>query len=302
MPDMSSQEMTRGLQDGFSEYLTPTTVDYTRVLRIGLIVVDTNVLLNLYRYHSTTREDLFRILEAVGQRLFVPHQVIAEFWKNRESVIRASAQETTRLKEALDGHRNGSLQSITTWAERVALPKETLDELGHALDRVYGELDTRVDAFSEESLGLDALDTNRDRVLDRLNLVLEGRIGPPVPAEEFDAACDEAERRISAEEPPGFADSAKTGQSRYGDYLVWHQLLKEATVRGVDVLLVTGDVKEDWWRREKGETRGPRLELSQELMRSAGARLFMLRPASLLARAKDALDLTINEQPRPLTG
>src|SRR5690242_11422468 len=34
-----------------------------------------------------------------------------------------------------------------------------------------------------------------------------------------------------------------------GDYLVWTQVLREARQRQCDVLLVTGDVKEDWWRR-----------------------------------------------------
>jgi len=286
----------RGLQEGFLEYATPSDADYREVLKNGLVVVDTNVLLNLYRYHPTTREDLFQILETLGPRLFIPHQVASEFWKNRESTIRDSTEGTTRLKTALDGQCSQSIQELRTWANRVALPPEPLEALSESLRTAYVQLAARVDEYSEESLRLDALSTDTDPVLGRLLAILKGRVGLPVAPEDLDEARTEAERRIESEEPPGFADSDKTGDARFGDYFLWREVLDEASARKVDLLLVTGDVKEDWWRREKGETRGPRLELSREFGSFVGGRLFMLRPASLLAQAKDALDLSINEE------
>ncbi len=46
-----------GLYDGFEAYRTPTEVDYRRLLTSGLVVPDTNVFLNLYRYNDETRTD-----------------------------------------------------------------------------------------------------------------------------------------------------------------------------------------------------------------------------------------------------
>jgi predicted nucleic acid-binding protein len=203
-----------------------------------MVVVDTNVLLNLYRYHPVTREDLFRIIEALGERLFVPHQVASEFWANREATIRASTEETTQLRDALDGHRGRSLQAIATWAERVALPPATREQLAEFLARAYDEVAAQVDAFSSEGLGVSALDTNTDPVLQRVAVLLQDRIGPPLAAAALEEARAEAERRISEEVPPGYADSTKTGDSRHGDYLLWKELLIEAAERRVDVLLV----------------------------------------------------------------
>jgi hypothetical protein len=77
---------------------------------------------------------------------------------------------------------------------------------------------------------------------------------------------------------------------------VWEQLLVEASVRKSNVLLVTGDVKEDWWRRELGEWRGPRVELAQEMRRRTGHRLFMLRPASFLRHARTLLEVVVREE------
>jgi hypothetical protein len=59
---------------------------------------------------------------------------------------------------------------------------------------------------------------------------------------------------------------------------------------------VTGDVKEDWWRKERGQTRGPHPELVSELRDRVGTRLFMLRPESLLVHARDVLNLAISDE------
>ncbi|WP_374225410.1 PIN-like domain-containing protein [Streptomyces sp. AC602_WCS936] len=45
------------------------------------------MLLNLYRYTEQARTDLLGALGALGNRLWVPHQVLTEFWANRETAI-----------------------------------------------------------------------------------------------------------------------------------------------------------------------------------------------------------------------
>jgi hypothetical protein len=62
------------------------------------------------------------------------------------------------------------------------------------------------------------------------------------------------------------------------------------------VVLVTADVKEDWWRKTGGATRGPRLELSRELANACGTRLYMLRPASLFVLAESSLGVSIGPE------
>jgi hypothetical protein len=60
--------------------------------------------------------------------------------------------------------------------------------------------------------------------------------------------------------------------------------------------MVTGDVKEDWWRREHGELRGPRPELVDEMRVSAGVRLFMIRPETLLLYGSQVLQVKVREE------
>ena len=285
-----------GLDSGFAEHLTPTEKDYKAALATGLVAVDTNVLLNLYRYHQGARDDLLRILESLRDRLFIPQQVAVEYWRNRESSIRASTGQLAQLKTEIDGHLQRLLQSVSTFANRVNMREETREQLGSLMKDCLEEVVRRVADDHVESLTLDALDTNSDPVLQRLLTVAEGRVGPPLSAEERDLAIAESERRISEQLPPGYTDAGKSGEARHGDYLIWKQVMVESQRRAMDVVLVTGDVKEDWWRREDGATRGPRLELARELAAFAGTRLFMLRPAGLFTLALEALELVVDEQ------
>ena len=61
------------------------------------------------------------------------------------------------------------------------------------------------------------------------------------------------------------------------------------------MLLVTGDVKDDWWRIESGQAKGPRPELVAEMADVAGVKLFMLRPESLLYHASKIPSVTVSE-------
>lgn len=102
-----------------------------------------------------------------------------------------------------------------------------------------------------------------------------------------------AERAVD-QTPPGYRDfeNGKENEAAAGDYLVWAQLLKEAAERGGDVLFVTRDLKEDWWRSTPtGSTRQPRLELIEELRQQTGGRLFMLEPSNLMRQASRIFEL-----------
>jgi len=107
------------------------------------------------------------------------------------------------------------------------------------------------------------------------------------------AVKKEAKQRIIDKRPPGWRDANKRDNPE-GDYLIWHETLQEAKRRGVNVLFVTGDVKDDWWRREHGQARGPLPELAHEMRAIAGVRLFMLRPESLLVHAGNVLGIRVS--------
>lgn len=74
----------RGLFSGFEGYRTPVLTEVRAALAHGVVVVDTNVLVDLYRMNRQVREDMLTVLDALSDRLWVPHQVLIEFWRNQQ--------------------------------------------------------------------------------------------------------------------------------------------------------------------------------------------------------------------------
>ena len=67
----------------------------------ALFVFDTNILMDLYRYQSSAREDLFKVMEDLDNRVWVPYHVGLEFQRNRLSVIAEREKKFSEVKKAV---------------------------------------------------------------------------------------------------------------------------------------------------------------------------------------------------------
>lgn len=288
----------RGIFNGFSGYVTPTNEDWQNVLSNGMVVVDTNVLLNLYRYNRDARTSLVSTLERFGTRLWVPNQVMVEFWRNRDSALEDPEKQLQQSISVLRSNLDKSIADLRSWVNRVSLDRPNARNLEAALqnafDEVIGSMERVVDS---SGLGM-GRETYNDGVISVLSALLDGKVGGPLEAADYANCIAEGKRRLEAQVPPGYKDKKKEARgddSEVGDYLVWLQLMREAKSRSNDVLLVTGDTKEDWWRLRNRMTVGPRNELAEELLREAGVRLYMLKPDRLLVLARDILEVAVSE-------
>jgi hypothetical protein len=293
----SKQAAHRSIFDDFEAYRSPTDDDYVCVLTRGLVVPDANVLLDLYRYTAQTRADLFAVLKKIRSQLWVPHQVLEEFWRNRESALREPDAIGAKAIDDLEEKREQSIEVLRTWSNRIALAPEELSGLGKTLEHAFQEvIDSISSRVGSEDSSLSASNTHNDSILPALNSILKDRIGLPMEADVYKAAAEEGERRILEGLPPGFMDKGKKSDYAVGDYLVWAQILEEAAERHCDVLFVTADVKDDWWRKEQGQVRGPHLELVRELRQRVGTQLFLLRTNSFLIHAKKLLSIDVRDE------
>ena len=197
--------------------------------------------------------------------------------------------------------------------ERSVLMKNEVSDLialvGDFLGRLKGELENVTQDASAERSG--------DPILDQLEEILAGRVTSPLAREEWDECVAEARRRIEAEEPPGYMDADKQDgdlpEGGAGDYLVWYEATHYAKEQERDLLIVTRDQKQDWWRR-KTDFIGPRPELTLEYHQLTGRRPFLMRPTDLLERASvlnvevdqassaDAERIARSETPPPTPG
>ncbi|MFJ2368369.1 PIN-like domain-containing protein [Microbacterium sp. NPDC087665] len=275
----------RGLFSGFEHYRILGASEIRTALENGMIALDTNVLLSLYRYNDKTVQDLLSIVNAAGRRLFIPHQVMREFWRNRQAVIASLGGASKDAQAALGKNAASTKDAISRWAKNVAIPDEDRSALLTEVDTFYAKIRARI---GNEPVRIEThTPTARDSLLAKLEHLLDGIVGPPLDEAEWADAVAEGEKRVENLVPPGYMDAGKLEsdlpEGASGDYLVWHQLLAEGRIRGTDCILVTADTKEDWWNRgERGAAIGPRMELIEEYLAKAGHRFFLLEPADLL--------------------
>lgn len=286
------------LYQGFQAYRTQTDEDLRKALRTCMVVFDTNVLLNLYRYNAETRTSIVDIMKALGDRLWIPNQVLEEFWRNRERALADPLRQVQQTDDELGKLGAASVEQLRMWVNRAALSKAEGAAVVSSLNDAFAAARTLLKGLIDEVTVRQARNTHYDAVLSQLEPVLDGSVGSPMSPEVYEKAVKEGNRRADAGEPPGFADGKKAGrggEGAAGDYLVWEQTLLEAAMRKMSVLFVTGDVKRDWWRFEGNSARGPRVELTREMTKSCGQDLFMLRPDKLLELA-DAVAVSVRPE------
>lgn len=291
------QPANAGIYDAFPGYRLPSERELDEALRSALVVVDANVLLNLYRYNESTRDDLLSLLNSIGDRLWAPHQVVREFWRSRLGVLASRDAAGSQILEALGKQHRATDAALQQWAKSIAIDAAIHAQLSEKVAQVHAELREVIQVHTPNASG--PAGARLEPVIAEIEQLLRGKVGPPLPPQEWQAAITEGTRRVENEEPPGYLDAAKATsdleEKSAGDYLVWCQTVQEASRRGMDVLLVTGDEKEDWWWRYRSEFLGPRRELVIELAEACGRRLFMLRPIDLIKRAS-ALAITVRKE------
>ena len=276
-----------GLYDGeFEGYRTRTDAELNDALTSGLIAVDANVLLNLYRFRLKTARDLIRVLTWFEDRLVVPHQAVSEFWRNRRTVTSTTARATKDAGDAIGAATGKIVSALESWSKLIGLDRPELDGW---LDEVESFADTLRERLSEHQPASPAGD-GRDVILGELATLLDGRVTSALPVAEWEAAVQEGRRRVENEIPPGFRDAVKESsadrpEGPAGDYLVWRQATTAAEAAGRDLIILTSEEKDDWWWKHREELLGPHPALALEFHRLTGRKLFLLRPIELLESA-----------------
>lgn len=282
----------------------------------GIVVLDANVLLALYEVGSTARDEVFSALEVVANRLWIPHQAALEFSRNRKRVVvdrlsrfrsvrktvkSAAADAIDVLESAVDEViklRDRNRTSRPWNLADAGLDRESLED---RLTDVMNPALTEIDALeAEHDIQPAALD-QADSVFGRIDDLLAGRIGHPFSTSKIRSIVEDAvDFRYPNEIPPGYRDSGKPRPvDAAGDYILWRQVLDYAVTarEGAGILLVTSEVKPDWWLiSDKRKVIGPRPELIQEMQDEAGADLVMTSLSDFLDGAATYLSATISSE------
>jgi hypothetical protein len=268
----------------FAAHLPITEADIQKIWAEGFVVCDANVLLNLYRYSKSTRADLLGVFEAIQDRLWLPHQAALEFLEGRLGVLAAQRQRC--------GEPVSSFKKVLAELDNKRGFPFVSAELRKDLDGLLKRLETEVDGNIAELDSFEATDTLMEDVLG----LFDERVGAPFNEKELKDISAEGERRYREQVPPGFEDRKKpTEQRRYGDLILWKQMLAQATKSKRPLLFVTDDAKDDWWQRHRGKTLGPHPVLRQEAA-ATGQLFYIYSSDGFLERASAMLKKEVRKE------
>jgi hypothetical protein len=276
------------VQAHFRHYYPLTQTELDNLWDTGLIVLDTNVLFNLYRFSLGTRTELLDTLEEYAERLWLPHRVGLEYHRGRIDLLlqlRSPYQELKGLLAEFDKGAETLLGQYSNNRHPVLSKESTLPEirkLTAGLSSFLNDLEA-----DHPDLPAGRAPGSIDPILDRLTSIFEGRVGDPFTDDEHDEIYREGALRYSAKIPPGFMDqNKKEGNEIYGDLVIWKEVLRKAETATTPIIFVTGDQKDDWWLRKSNKTIGPRPELVREIWERAHVPFHMYRPVQFLKYAQ----------------
>ena len=242
----------------FPGQFRPTEAGYKTLWKDCVFAVDANVILNLYRYSPETRKQLETTLGAIKERLFIPHQAAKEFLRNRLSVTAGQADEYTKVI----GRINELAATLSDRKKHPYLEELELPRFTDTVDRLRKQLEDQKTAL----LGR----LTNDEILEFVENVFDQRTGKPYEPAELTAIAAEGEKRYESGIPPGYKDGKKDESGdphrKYGDLILWKQIISFAKEQNKPIIFVTDDKKEDWWLEQSGRTISPRTELREEFI------------------------------------
>lgn len=294
------------MRQDFPGYFDPTEDDIQSLWRDAVIALDSNVLLGLYRMPHNTRESLFGLLKMLRKRLWIPYHVLVEYHRNRLETMRSEFQAAQMIERDFKASIN-ELKGVLTG--RGVRERACWTDINGKMKDLNESLDELLRIARSESRSYIA-PSSKDTVLDFLEDLLPGQCGVrPVSQSAVDEKQEQAATRFSVKMGPGYLDTEKAGDMymfdgliydrQYGDYMVWRELLDHSSKNELKrVILVTSDVKEDWWLETQSISgKRPQPELVMEMGRVGGVeRFWMYTLSDFVKKAARYLETDLTQQ------
>lgn len=278
-----------------------------------LFVFDTNVLLNLYSYTETTRNDFFQIVNKISDRVWIPYHVGLEYQRNRLGIIRNEKNVFGNMNSYLE---NIEKNIVTNKLQELKL-NQRLPELDEKTKELHKNINKLLKDFKKEIVKWDKKQPcvrSTDSIRKKIDTFFDKKVGTiPTSQEWLDNIYKEGEERYAKKIPPGYEDEKEKKDDddffyselkyipMYGDLIIWNQIIEKAKSDDIDSLIfITDDAKEDWWYILNSNGKkdiGARAELRDEIFRKSNLSSFeLLRTTDFMKNGQDYLDLSVHEE------
>ncbi|OQX97505.1 MAG: hypothetical protein B6I24_08555 [Bacteroidetes bacterium 4572_128] len=254
----------------FEEYYPYEEQKYQDLWNNAIFVFDTNVILNLYRYSDATKSEIIKAIKDVKERIWLPNKVAQEFQKNRLSVI-------SDQKKIYNDYIK-KIQSIGTEFKNKNRNPFLSEKLSCSFSDILNKVKTELNKQEKFYEQLIVNDTIHIEIAEIFN----GKVGDNFSDDILNDLYKKGKQRFGKKIPPGFKDLNKPEPDRYGDLVVWFQIIEKAKELKKDIIVIIDDRKEDWWLIHSGKTISPHPELLKEFNISTEKSCYIYKPFQFL--------------------
>ncbi|RIX59285.1 hypothetical protein D3P08_03780 [Paenibacillus nanensis] len=152
---------------------------------------------------------------------------------------------------------------------RKQLVTELQEEVGNLKSTITQKLSKNSSDISKSEYFENGELKATDPISVRLFEVFGDNIGANFKTEELMKIFEEGESRYLVNFPPGFRDLTKQDYRKFGDLIIWKELIRKSKETSKPIIFITDDVKSDWWEKDYKSVR-PHPELFEEFYRESG--------------------------------
>lgn len=287
------------MKEKFRHYYQPNEDVLKMTLNEAMVVLDTNVLLDFYSFGEQTKNDYYKVLGSykAKNQIWLPHQVGFEFFENRIGIITKQLNQYDNI-----------ITYIESTEKKISELSNTSPSHSHLdFSQIASDYAVKVRPLKSK---IERLKKNHpdylvhDKVLDEIqNIYDDDLVGSEYDDVRLDEIIAAGEKRYEKNIPPGYEDKDKkesaTEPSRnrkYGDLIMWMQIIDKARDIDKPVVLVTNDAKDDWVQMAKGGRKlGAKPALKREMLKECNVDFVLLSSDEFLDASRRLQGLTVDE-------
>lgn len=244
--------LSGSVKELFPEFFLDDQEPNNRIWNRGVIVFDANVLLNLYELSSETASKYLAAMATCQDRIWLPNWVVYEFLVQREEIIERQVLSYDKLKNVV----TNAINPLKIEDKHPYVGKKELEDIIKKVEEITNAIEESKKAY-ERSCSYE-----HDDKLEKLLSIISSKVGHPYTNERLLEIQEDANKRMPDQIPPGYVDfKEKEGLDkasdftkkcgRYGDYIIWKQIIDYSITAKVDIIFITNDVKPDWCDNKK---------------------------------------------------
>ena len=236
-----------------------------------IVIMDTNSIIDLYFYSTESCNNILDNLKSIFEQIWLPNQVIVEFARNhkdtREAAFKKYHNLEAEIKKILRETGKSYSKLFSNYSRynfpqisrfKADLDKE-MNEIAITLDKYKNDISVEVNK-NKEILQQDLVKGFID------DLITKKQVGHKYIVTQLMDLYKEGEIRYKYCIPPGYSDigkdkNDKTKTRKFGDLIIWKQIIDKAKADQKTIIFVSNDNKEDWWDKKNN---CPRCELKEE--------------------------------------